>query len=103
MSTPVASAPAPAVTLDAFAGSYRLIGETKHDGCAEGIYLAARNIVIDAAARSLYADVVDRRYDARIEADALIAEGRVPGATRCSSPSWYTWKQCEHRSAMPCL
>jgi len=86
------SPPPPVMTLEAFAGSYRIDGQAITDGCAEGVYLAARNIVVDPIARSLQADVVERTYAARVDGETLVAEGRFPSPDGCPDSTLYeTW------------
>ncbi len=71
--------------FEAFAGDYTIGGAPVVDGCGGRIVLAARNIRVDPSTRTLYADVVDRTYEARIESGQLIAEGRFPARAACQS------------------
>jgi hypothetical protein len=69
--------PEPPRSIAPFAGSYALEGEPYVDGCNGEIQLLAHGLEIDANARSLRADVVDRPYEARMEGEQLVAEGRL--------------------------
>ena len=77
----VASQPDP---LASFAGVYSIVGRPSSDGCAGQIYLAARTFVVDAGARTLFADVVNRTYAARVEGGLLIAEGNFEDDATCA-------------------
>jgi hypothetical protein len=83
----VAPAPEPSApsepALDTFAGRFRIWGETIEDGCDRRIVLAARHLAIDPAARTVFADVVERTYEARVEGGQLIAEGRFDVESAC--------------------
>lgn len=72
-----------AVTFDAFAGTYRLDGTIRADTCHGRLRLAAETIEVRPAERLLVASVVDRRYDARIEGQTLVAEGRFEARGTC--------------------
>ena len=62
--------------LGPFEGTYALTGHAASNGCGRDMYLAARHLVVKPAARTLFADVVNRTYDARAQGDRLVAEGR---------------------------
>lgn len=80
--------PAPP-SLAPWAGRYALTGQVLEDGCHGAVLLAAGEIEIDAVARTLYADAVDREYDAALEGGALVATGRFPAATPCAESTLY--------------
>jgi len=85
-STVVVPAPAPVVVadpLEAFGGVYAIAGAPVADGCGGEIVLAARTITVNPAARTLFADVVNRTYTARVEDGRLIAEGHFQARGTC--------------------
>ncbi|MFK8004015.1 MAG: hypothetical protein AB8H86_30905 [Polyangiales bacterium] len=60
-----------------WAGRFQLSGAPSEDTCGGAVILAAEHVVIDAGARTLEADVVDRRYEVTdIAGEGLVAEGR---------------------------
>lgn len=90
---PVATTAAPSMTLDAFAGDYAIEGSTIADTCDAHIVLAAQHVRIDAASRTVFADVVERTYPARLEAGVLVAEGRFTPQHACPQSTIYeTWR-----------
>lgn len=80
--TPASGAEAPAVESEGaghWTGHFRISGAPSQDDCDGAVYLAAEHLLIDAGARTVHADVIDRRYDvAEISAAQLVAEGRFP-------------------------
>jgi hypothetical protein len=89
VTAPAVAAPAAPVAAPApdpmasFGGAYALVGRPMADGCGGQVYLAARSFVVDPAARTLFADVVNRTYSARIENGALVAEGYFEHESLC--------------------
>lgn len=83
-------APPPAPpSLAPWAGRYHLSGAALEDECGGEVILAAGEIEIDAASRTLRADVVDREYDLEVEGEALVATGRFPVETQCPESTVY--------------
>lgn len=69
--------------LEAFGGVYSIAGAPMADGCGGEIYLAARTITVEPQARTLFADVVNRTYAARVEGQQMIAEGHFEARGTC--------------------
>lgn len=80
------TAPRPAT----FGGSYVLSSSSGTDkACGGQLVLAAKHILVDQDAKTVYADVVNRTYDARFESSTLIAEGRFDVAGTCPGTKIY--------------
>lgn len=75
--------PPPPPSLAPWAGRYQLSGQTVEDGCGGEIVLRAAAIEVDAAARALRADIVERDYTATVEDDHLVATGRFDVTNGC--------------------
>ena len=77
---------------DYWSGRFQISGAPSQDDCNGEIYLAVENLVIDAAARTVDGDVIDRRYDvAEISSTELVAEGRFPTDVCPSSTLFERW------------
>ncbi len=77
--------------LTAYGGTYALGASSAPSACGGKIVLAAKHIEIRPP--SLYADVVDRTYDARYEEGSLVAEGRFEVAGICPGTQVFErWK-----------
>lgn len=82
--------------LEDFAGTWTIEGSPGADGCMGRVYLAARHVTVDPGSRTLVADVVDRTYAARVEGDALVAEGEFEAAGSCPGKRLeerWTWRR----------
>lgn len=75
--------------LEAFGGVYSIAGAPMADGCGGEIYLAAQTITIAPQARTLFADVVNRTYAARVEGQQMIAEGHFEARGTCPETAIY--------------
>lgn len=71
-----ADVPGPAQTGH-WAGRFQISGAPSQDDCGGSIILAAEHVRIDSEARTLEADVVDRRFDmSEMTPERIVAEGR---------------------------
>jgi hypothetical protein len=76
--------------LAEFVGPYRITGEARSDSCA-GVIVLAANAIDVAATGHLHANVVNRDYEARVEGERLVAEGRFPASTGCDGDIFERW------------
>ncbi len=77
--------------LEEFAGTYHITGGIESDGCGGRIHLAVENAAIDADQGTLFADVVDRTFQARVEDEQMIAEGRFERSSCPESTIFERW------------
>lgn len=76
--------------LSAYAGRYAIHGEVRQDGCGGAIVWVTEHIDVDAAARTVHADVVDWTLPVTTVDGAMSAEGRFP-ADEGACPSSTTY------------
>ena len=84
----------PPTSAPSFAGHYRITGVIESDGCGGRVHLAAQHIDVSLDGKLLTADVVNRRYDAHLDGDRLVASlaaqptSAAPSAREPLAESW---------------